>query len=179
MKWLLNPQVAAHLRILLEKSTGWHWTHQQESSFQELKRLITNPPVLKNSQAYLLMTAPEEWEQSYFKMRIPLHVPDNQLCPNRKGDACDCLWVHKIPRPHLRLCNIASGHDTETCSFGWCVVYCSLDYVCLIKLHKHEAITLCCIKQTTITWHLMLCAIVSIDMHGMQISLLWSNQPRL
>ena len=37
---------------------------------------------------------------------------------------------------------------------------------------------LCCIKQTAITCHLVLCAIVSIDMHGMRISLLWSNQPR-
>ena len=39
-------QVAAPLRILLEKSTEWHWTHEQEASFQELKRLITNTPVL-------------------------------------------------------------------------------------------------------------------------------------
>ena len=40
-------QIAAPLRILLEKGTEWHWSHQQETSFQELKKLITNTPVLK------------------------------------------------------------------------------------------------------------------------------------
>ena len=40
-------QVAAPLRVLLEKGTEWHWSHQQETSFQELKKLITRSPVLK------------------------------------------------------------------------------------------------------------------------------------
>ena len=40
-------QVAAPLRVLLEKDTEWHWSHPQETSFQELKRLITHSPVLK------------------------------------------------------------------------------------------------------------------------------------
>ena len=40
-------QVSAPLRILLEKSTEWHWAAEQEASFQKLKNLITNAPVLK------------------------------------------------------------------------------------------------------------------------------------
>ena len=40
-------QVAAPLRILLEKSTEWHWEREQEDSFQQLKKLITSTPVLK------------------------------------------------------------------------------------------------------------------------------------
>ena len=36
-------KVAAPLRILLEKSSEWHWSHQQETSFQEL---VTHFPVL-------------------------------------------------------------------------------------------------------------------------------------
>ena len=40
-------QVAAPLRVLLEKDTAWHWSPQQETSFQELKNLITHSPVLK------------------------------------------------------------------------------------------------------------------------------------
>ena len=48
-KFLPNySQVAAPLRILLEKGTEWHWSHQQETSFQELKKLITRTPVLKS-----------------------------------------------------------------------------------------------------------------------------------
>ena len=37
-------QVAASLRVLLEKNTEWHWTQQQETSFESLKRIS---PVLK------------------------------------------------------------------------------------------------------------------------------------
>ena len=40
-------QVAAPLRVLLEKNTEWHWTQKQETSFESLKRMITNSPVLK------------------------------------------------------------------------------------------------------------------------------------
>ena len=40
-------QVAAPLRILLEKGTDWHWAHQQEASFQELKDLLACSPLLQ------------------------------------------------------------------------------------------------------------------------------------
>ena len=40
-------QVAAPLRIPLEKDTEWHWSPQEEESLQELKHLITHSPVLK------------------------------------------------------------------------------------------------------------------------------------
>ena len=40
-------QLAAPLRVLLEKNTEWHWTQKQETSFESLKRMITNSPVLK------------------------------------------------------------------------------------------------------------------------------------
>ena len=42
-------QVAAPLRVLLEKGTEWHWLYQQEVSFQESKKLITRSPILKFS----------------------------------------------------------------------------------------------------------------------------------
>ena len=40
-------QLAAPLRMLLEKNTAWHWDVQQQNSFERLKQTITNAPVLK------------------------------------------------------------------------------------------------------------------------------------
>ena len=38
---------AAPLRNLLEKETEWHWEESQEKSFQHLKSMVTNSPVLQ------------------------------------------------------------------------------------------------------------------------------------
>jgi len=40
-------QTASPLRALLEKDVEWHWTQQQAMSFESLKKLITEAPVLK------------------------------------------------------------------------------------------------------------------------------------
>ena len=40
-------QVAAPLRLLLEKDIEWHWTAKQTESFETLKELISNTPVLQ------------------------------------------------------------------------------------------------------------------------------------
>ena len=40
-------QVSAPLRQLLEKDVAWHWTETQQESFNTLKRLITQAPVLR------------------------------------------------------------------------------------------------------------------------------------
>ena len=40
-------QVSAPLRQLLEKDVAWHWTENQQKSFDTLKRLITQAPVLR------------------------------------------------------------------------------------------------------------------------------------
>lgn len=40
-------EVSAPLRKLLEKDTEWHWDQAQRTSFEELKRLVTNAPTLK------------------------------------------------------------------------------------------------------------------------------------
>ncbi len=40
-------QLAAPLRVLLEKNTEWHWDLPQQSSFERLKHAITNAPILK------------------------------------------------------------------------------------------------------------------------------------
>ena len=40
-------QTAAPLRILLEKETEWHWDDQQQKSFELLKQLTSETPVLK------------------------------------------------------------------------------------------------------------------------------------
>ena len=40
-------EVAAPLRVLLEKTTNWHWTEKQATAFRQLKTLVTNSPVLK------------------------------------------------------------------------------------------------------------------------------------
>ena len=40
-------KVSSPLRTLLEQDTEWHWSEQQESAFQTLKQMISNPPVLK------------------------------------------------------------------------------------------------------------------------------------
>ena len=40
-------QTASPLRALLEKDTEWYWSQQQAKSFESLKRLITQAPVLK------------------------------------------------------------------------------------------------------------------------------------
>ncbi len=39
-------EVSAPLRQLLVKSTEWHWDEEQEESFQKLKSMATNAPVL-------------------------------------------------------------------------------------------------------------------------------------
>ena len=39
--------VSANLRQLLEKNTLWHWDEQQQSSFQKLKIMTTNAPILR------------------------------------------------------------------------------------------------------------------------------------
>ena len=39
-------QVAAPLRLLLETDIEWHWTAKQTESFETLKELISNTPVL-------------------------------------------------------------------------------------------------------------------------------------
>ena len=40
-------QVSTPLRLLLEKDTEWHWTESQEKSFNSLKTLATQSPVLR------------------------------------------------------------------------------------------------------------------------------------
>ena len=40
-------QLASPLRVLLEKNTAWHWDKPQQDSFEKLKVIITNAPVLK------------------------------------------------------------------------------------------------------------------------------------
>ena len=40
--------VSAPLRTLLEKNTAWHWDEKQETSFQKLKEMATNAPLLQN-----------------------------------------------------------------------------------------------------------------------------------
>ena len=48
VKFISNySQVAAPLRLLLEKDIEWHWTAQQTESYETLKKLISNAPVLK------------------------------------------------------------------------------------------------------------------------------------
>ena len=39
--------VTAPLRILLEKNTPWYWDEDQENSFQQLKKMATNTPILQ------------------------------------------------------------------------------------------------------------------------------------
>ena len=40
-------KVAAPLRLLLEKDIEWHWNAEPVESFETLKKLISNTPVLK------------------------------------------------------------------------------------------------------------------------------------
>ena len=47
-KFIQNmSQISAPLRVLLEKATSWHWNSEQEFAFNELKRQVTNAPVLR------------------------------------------------------------------------------------------------------------------------------------
>lgn len=41
-------EMTAPLRILLKKSTVYHWSDAQEQAFQNLKNILVNPPVLSN-----------------------------------------------------------------------------------------------------------------------------------
>lgn len=48
-KFLPNlSEVSAPLRLLLEKDIHFHWDKPQENSFQNLKHLVSNTPVLRN-----------------------------------------------------------------------------------------------------------------------------------
>jgi len=49
-------EVSAPLRLLLEKNTSWHWDEQQQSSFQKLKLMATNSPVLRYFDPKLPLT---------------------------------------------------------------------------------------------------------------------------
>jgi len=40
-------EIAAPLRLLLEKETEWHWETAQNQALNELKQAITDAPVLK------------------------------------------------------------------------------------------------------------------------------------
>ncbi|XP_026686786.1 uncharacterized protein K02A2.6-like [Diaphorina citri] len=45
------PKIAdltAPLRVLLKKNVEWHWTNAQQKAFENLKEIVSNPPVLKN-----------------------------------------------------------------------------------------------------------------------------------
>ena len=64
-KFLPNlSEVSAPLRILLEKETAWHWDKEQKDSFEKLKELVTNTPVLafydKNADLILNVDASSE-----------------------------------------------------------------------------------------------------------------------
>ncbi|CAC5398870.1 unnamed protein product [Mytilus coruscus] len=47
VKDLQTFMVSAPLRTLLEKNTVWHWDEIQETSFQKLKEMATNAPLLQ------------------------------------------------------------------------------------------------------------------------------------
>ena len=48
VKFIPNlSQIAAPLRVLLEKDTQWHWQDEQVQSFKALKQLATEAPFLK------------------------------------------------------------------------------------------------------------------------------------
>ena len=48
VKFIPNlSQIAAPLRVLLEKDTQWHWQDEQVQSFKALKQLATKAPFLK------------------------------------------------------------------------------------------------------------------------------------
>ncbi|KAI2666787.1 Retrovirus-related Pol polyprotein from transposon 17.6 [Labeo rohita] len=47
-KFILNmSDLSAPLRILLEGDVAWHWESEQQKSFERLKSLVSNTPVLK------------------------------------------------------------------------------------------------------------------------------------
>ena len=39
-------QIAEPLRVILKKNVVWHWGHEQQSSFDKMKKLLRNAPVL-------------------------------------------------------------------------------------------------------------------------------------
>lgn len=49
-------EVSAPLRQLLEKNTLWHWDEQQQSSFQKLKIMTINAPILQYFDPKLPLT---------------------------------------------------------------------------------------------------------------------------
>ena len=49
-------EVRAPLRQLLEKNTLWHWDEQQQSSFQKIKIMTTNAPILRYFDPKLSLT---------------------------------------------------------------------------------------------------------------------------
>jgi hypothetical protein len=49
-------EVSAPLKQLLEKNTLWHWDEQQQSSFQKLKIMTTNAPILRYFDPKLPLT---------------------------------------------------------------------------------------------------------------------------
>ena len=49
-------EVSAPLQQLLEKNTLWHWDEQQQSSFQKLKIMTTNAPILRYFDPKLPLT---------------------------------------------------------------------------------------------------------------------------
>ena len=80
---------AAPLRNLLEKETEWHWEESQEKSFQHLKSMVTNSPVLQffdpqKSTRISVDASSSGMGPFYCKINTQLHMHQNHSPRPRK-----------------------------------------------------------------------------------------------
>ena len=115
-------QVSAPLKILLEKSTEWHWAAEQEASFQKLKNLITNAPVLKffdpkKPTSISVDASSKGMGAVLLQDEGPIAYASKSLTScqtNRERTPRNCIWVYKISPLHIWPIKCTSGNGPQT-----------------------------------------------------------------
>ena len=86
------------LRALLRQEVQWHWGEQQESSLNEIKKVLTSKPVLK----YYDVNKPVKLSVDAFQSGLgavllqedqPIAYASKSLTECQKGYAQNCVWM--------------------------------------------------------------------------------------
>ena len=105
-------QISTPLRQLLEKETDWHWTEIQEESFNSLKTLVTQSPVLRyfdvGKHVKISVDASSGGLGAVLLQNDqPVAYASKALSRSQinyaqiEKDASRSVWMHTIPRLHI------------------------------------------------------------------------------
>ena len=103
-------QVSTPLRQLLKKDIEWHWTESKEKSFNSLKTLATQSPVLRyfdvhkpvkisvdaSSESLGAVLLKDNQPVAYASRALPIKEPAELRTNQERGASC-VIWMHMIP----------------------------------------------------------------------------------